>query len=615
MLLQVVDDGAFVYVVGDPGLPSHLLANPYANLPPLAALDAQSLAESKKAIGRAQLSANVLARDVPLRFTDPERQREAMSAAAAGAPRAIRETVAYARNTIGPLLDALIAGQRPLREVQEESARLWRQVYEAMRVIGRNASGLTRLGASPTFFREEETWFRAAVREELTYWNTMLRDIDRGQVAPDRARKRFDDYIRATRFMFEAARVQAAPDNVLLYWAGPRDSHRCAGCEYLQSLSPFPKSHAPATPRDGQTSCGTRCRHRIVVRVVQDYNDVIRRRNALPSRADMIRELRRLKEGRMRRRTLARPSGVASNPFRGSPIVAGPRPRPFTYRGRTVRTRRANESIDPEPDPRDGGDLADPQVIQAVKRAGFDDVAAARLAVQTVLLRGKVKKLSPRTVKRLVALRRDDGRRVLADSAPRFSATERRLLNALADLTEPRGSLYPAAADLEDIAAIARMTLKQALRAYISASLRTPYGTFLGPSGAHNGKDFIEGWASPAARRLWVGWWQHGKEPPTSESVTEAIGSYYSTPYASMRLVDVARLFRAVARKRPINGALLSDLVDRIVSTVEYAALPTTGTADASRISDEIRDGIAALADVIDPAVLESIARLGGNHG
>jgi hypothetical protein len=280
--------------------------------------------EEGKAIGSLLMKGNVEERDRPLRFVPPDQIRDAIRRAGTNSPRSLQRVYVEARRDLGPILqDAQRGGD--LEALQVQSAVVFRRLYEKLREIGRRASGLQELRADTTLYREEERWFRSAVREEIRYWNTFLAEVQSGTAK--NIPKRFDAYIDALRFMYEAARIATMPDNVLLHWMGPRDERLCAGCSYMLEMSPFTKDNIPAVPRDGMTNCLTHCRHHIVVRVASDLNEVVRRRQQLPRRDKMVRALKE----RLRRkgRSLAAPQ----NPFRREKNMA-PVSRPIPGRRR-----------------------------------------------------------------------------------------------------------------------------------------------------------------------------------------------------------------------------------------------------------------------------------------
>jgi len=313
-----------ILIDGDPGADS---LDPFDGLSPLMVAEVRQAIEGPprgellgegKAIGSAMLKANVGERDRPLRVMDPSTIRRSIRQAGSNAPRALQGVYQEARRALPPIVTRLADGRLSLADAQLRSAVAIRRLYERMRQIGRRASGLRELGANEAVFREEERWFRSAVREELGYWNTFLQEVSAGTAR--RVPERINAYIDALRFMYEASRVAAMPDNVLLHWVGPRDECLCKGCAYLMEMSPFVKDNIPAVPRDGSTSCLTHCRHRIVVRVANNLNEVVRRRQQLPRRDEMVRELKR----RQARggRSLASPGNPrASNPFHKVPLT------------------------------------------------------------------------------------------------------------------------------------------------------------------------------------------------------------------------------------------------------------------------------------------------------
>lgn len=316
--VRPVPSTRLILIEGDPGAWS---LDPFDGLDPLTVADVRhaiegpphgELLDEGKAIGSALMKANVAERDLPLRFRSPAALKQAIRQAGSNAPRGLQQVYMEARRALPPIVSNLAAGAITLEDAQLRSAVAFRRLYERMREIGRRASGLRELGADEALYREEERWFRSAVREELRYWNTFLQEVEDGRA--QNIPRRIDAYIDALRFMYEAARIQAMPDNVLLHWVGPRDERLCKGCAYLMEMSPFVKDNIPAVPRDGSTSCLTHCRHRIVVRVANSLNEVVRRRQQLPRRDEMVRELKR----RQARggRTLASPSSArARNPF------------------------------------------------------------------------------------------------------------------------------------------------------------------------------------------------------------------------------------------------------------------------------------------------------------
>jgi len=404
------EDMELYFIEDDPGVPPGRITDPFAGLdegtavalgrllPPRDGID---IAEGK-AIGGAQMAANVGARDVALRqryagtLHGTTEQRRIMRLAAKNAMRALKPRIAETARLLARLMDRWTGGHITTGRMRNESATALRKAYEEARQVGRRASGLARMksaGVPDRVQREEERWFRDAVREELGYWHRFLDEIRRGEVTERRLGERLEDYVRSIRFMFEAARVQAMPDNVLLHWVGPKktDPNICEGCQLMMEWTPFTKETIPAVPRDGSTPCLSNCRHRIVVRVARNYNDVIRRKNQLdrmvvetrgrPSssspRAKMVRKLQEVKDeahgGRRRGKKL---KGRAGNPFKGERLPAVPR-----YSGRVgmMRMQEAEEST--------AGIIWQIERVTgaAVVPEGFSDTPKQREVLQAIL--------------------------------------------------------------------------------------------------------------------------------------------------------------------------------------------------------------------------------------
>ena len=342
--------GGWLFVESDPGIPAGKIADPFAGLEESAVEGLRQQLDEGKAIGTALLKANVGTRDASLRprsLADATIMRGKIRRAATNIARQLRPIIredrrgiprGQARQVMRRMVRRWLRGRLTYSEMQVQSSARLREFHERVRDLGRQAAGLTQLGVSREVLREEEEWFRGAVREELVYWHTFLRQIEEGEVPEHEIWMRVDRYVKALRFMFEAARAQALPDNVLVYWMGPKkdDPTICDGCIAMMEWSPFPKELLPAVPRDGSTPCLTNCRHRLMVRVAKQFNDVVRRKGQLdrmrietrrrPTKGFGVRGkmMQALLEIKGRRANLHRAGGRASNPFRGERLPAVP---------------------------------------------------------------------------------------------------------------------------------------------------------------------------------------------------------------------------------------------------------------------------------------------------
>jgi hypothetical protein len=240
--------GMILVVEDDPGIPPGQSHDPFAGLPgPMRlALD------EGKAIGTALMKANVGERDLSMRYLPRQHIKDTLQRASANAPAALAQVYTDHRGALLGVVNGFATGRIDRNEARVRSSKLIRESYEKVREIARRASAVDTLAHEGHVYAEEEKWFRSAVREEVGYFHAFLEDVraQRARNIPERV----EAYVKALRFMYEAARVQAMPDNVLLYWTGPRqaqDEHVCDGCEYLMERSPFTKDNIPAVPRDG----------------------------------------------------------------------------------------------------------------------------------------------------------------------------------------------------------------------------------------------------------------------------------------------------------------------------------------------------------------------------
>lgn len=307
-LITIIETRLLV-VLDDPGAPLGEALDPWAGLP-------RGLVEGK-AIGTAFLLGNVGERDLSMRYLPRERVKEALQRASRNVPAALGAVYASHRTALTHVVNGYAADRITRAEARVNSAKAIREAYEKVREIARRASAVGELAYESKLYTEEEKWFRSAVREEIGYFHAFLEDVRRER-APNLA-ERVEAYVRALRFMYEAARVQAMPDNILLHWTGPRkaqDPDVCNGCEYMMERSPFTKDTLPAVPRDGMTQCLVNCRHRILVRVVRDLNEVVRRRTVLGRRESMVKKLDEMKTEAGLGRATPKLTGKG-DPFRG----------------------------------------------------------------------------------------------------------------------------------------------------------------------------------------------------------------------------------------------------------------------------------------------------------
>lgn len=247
--------GIGIVIVGESPLPG-----PFEPGDPQLIDTGRGRVEEGKAIGSADMGGgDVRQRDARLRLHWPSTAKFHIRAASTNVTKKLEAIAEDAILEVGTAINAWLAGEVTYNDAAEESTHAWRKAYERVREVGRAASGLSRMHPDPKVLAEEERWFRSAVREELRFWHLFMEEVRSGALTEGRIRQRFYAYVDALRFMYEASRVYALPDNVLLYWMGPKPVAQdpsqagriCGGCTYMMERSPFPKAKLPAVPRDG----------------------------------------------------------------------------------------------------------------------------------------------------------------------------------------------------------------------------------------------------------------------------------------------------------------------------------------------------------------------------
>jgi hypothetical protein len=152
---------------------------------------------------------------------------------------------------------------------------LLRESYQTAFSLGMKSSGASGVKAGVAQFDRE--WVESAVRQELKFFNRLLRQIEEGNFKGS-LEKRVQAYSEALQNVFYSGRVMGTPAGHLIDWLGPNDRTTCNGCRFLIEHSPYTKVTLPTTPRAGDTRCLNNCRCRLVVRFVghQRYESVER---------------------------------------------------------------------------------------------------------------------------------------------------------------------------------------------------------------------------------------------------------------------------------------------------------------------------------------------------
>lgn len=288
------------------GLVSHVTMLVYMRLQAARAATGQPPVEESKFVGHrtniAGLPANRFLQDPSTGTVIPEMPatKAIVAREKSAAESAFRRLKDDADQTIWKLVQEWLDGKIKFPDLATRTATAWRSIYEQVWFAGRRSSGLHQVGTTEVADREEQDWFRNAVREELGYWNNFLSEM-REEIEPDGTwdrkysiRERFEMYLETLKFMYDAGRTLALPPDVLIYWAGPgvNDRNICEGCKYLVEHSPYTRETLPAVPR-ASTPCLTNCRHKLLVRRATT-EQVIERDRALPFRLQMVEALERI---------------------------------------------------------------------------------------------------------------------------------------------------------------------------------------------------------------------------------------------------------------------------------------------------------------------------------
>lgn len=222
------------------------------------------------------------------------------------AREALRNSISKFREDLKRLVAAAIKN-KAYEPMRRQTVDLFTEQYRRAWAAGRRASGVFKIMKRvPTPNQEEEQWFRGAVREELSFWNSFIDEIeqDKGDLSGRKygVEERIDMYVDSIWFMYHTGRVSGFPDTVLMHWY-PKEKKKgfmCLGCQYMVAHSPFPRDLMPTVPRGGDTPCLMRCVHRVVVRFVTP-SEVEQRREELPSKEAMLRALRRIMAGKVKK--------------------------------------------------------------------------------------------------------------------------------------------------------------------------------------------------------------------------------------------------------------------------------------------------------------------------
>lgn len=186
-----------------------------------------------------------------------------------------------------------------------KSARVvLRDAYKQAYVLGKHSTGtsdVTRLvyghidpGAETPLTPEDKRWLNSAIKHESKFLRGFVRDVaaGKGKMAYDRRAKM---YVNALDNIYNSARIQGTPSDVLLYWVTSKSCTTCESCKYLEKMSPYTKHNIPTLPRSGATKCLTNCKCKVVARKMTAAQ--LRKPWALKTKTYLLRKLQQIKRG------------------------------------------------------------------------------------------------------------------------------------------------------------------------------------------------------------------------------------------------------------------------------------------------------------------------------
>lgn len=157
--------------------------------------------------------------------------------------------------------------RQPKKATLEKLGRVFAKHFSAAYAEGLRSQGVAEDRSIRDIVKEfgtdDKRHIRTMVSEELKYVGRFLSDMDNQNLKVP-YEQRFLLYVQGLDGVYTGGRIAAIPEDVLLYWVGPKDKRKCLSCTYLTGASPFLPDTLPTTPRAGDTLCLGNCRDRIV---------------------------------------------------------------------------------------------------------------------------------------------------------------------------------------------------------------------------------------------------------------------------------------------------------------------------------------------------------------
>ena len=228
--------------------------------------------------------------------------RAARSAASTRASKEFESLWQDLAKEISSVTQMYLRSKNPKSKARRISTEEWKQhVRGALRRGYYTAfeQGLKSSGAGKfrvTVSQADTAYIEAAIKQELVYFNKLLRQIDADNYS-GRLHDRLRAYAEALKHVYYAGRVMGTPSGMIIDWIAPMDRNTCRGCRFLFDNSPYTKKTLPTTPRAGDTPCLNRCRCRLVMRTVsaEDYTKLEKKQ---PRKSWYAARLSAIKSGR-----------------------------------------------------------------------------------------------------------------------------------------------------------------------------------------------------------------------------------------------------------------------------------------------------------------------------
>ena len=185
----------------------------------------------------------------------------ANKAAYNAAKAAWKTTKAKAMTSFKDLVSDLGAGKITKNQFLNRSRSIFKSAYEDAYRLGTDASGLRFMDIPD----EDLRWLQRVRSYEYKFLDNFADDIVAGRGSMDYSH-RAEMYMDTIDSVFDAARVDAYPNEGTSVWWELSTADNCGDCIDLAMNSPYTPDTLPTTPRAGATKCLSNCMCRLRIR-------------------------------------------------------------------------------------------------------------------------------------------------------------------------------------------------------------------------------------------------------------------------------------------------------------------------------------------------------------